>query len=205
MINEKIEFYVNHNSFENKQKIVGSVSLNDDVNLAYIKIKKNKKEILESINFVFIEDDRDWDIRTCASDKNPVCAINLNSKKDISYLVLYATTAIMLGLDFVFSFSRIRELKINNEAYHFLDAIASNSYYSVADFDIFFVVGDDFADRIFKYGKKFCFSAILAYDEGLISKGELMELLNFDKETTEAFFQSYLPMAIISKRHQATL
>ena len=205
MINEKIEFYVNHNSFENKQKIVGSVSLNDDVNLAYIKIKKNKKEILESINFVFIEDDRDWDIRTCASDKNPICAINLNSKKDISYLVLYATTAIMLGLDFVFSFSRIRELKINNEAYHFLDAIASNSYYSVADFDIFFVVGDDFADRIFKYGTKFCFSAILAYDEGLISKGELMELLNFDKETTEAFFQSYLPMAIISKRHQATL
>ena len=205
MINEKIEFYVKHNSFANNQKFVGTISLEDDVNLTYIRIKKNKKDILENINFVFIEDDKEWDIRTCASEKNAVCVINLNSDKDISYLVLYATTAIMLGLDFMFSFKRIKESKTNNEVYFFLDAIASNTYYSVADFDIFFVVGDDFADRIFKYGKKFCFSAILAYDEGFISKGELMELLNFDQEKTEAFFQSYLPMAVISKRHQATL
>ena len=199
IIDKMASFYLNNNSFEIEEKMFGSVDINENEFDVYLKISKNKNNILEKINFVFLKDDDEWDIISYFNENSPLIFINTNASKNISYLVLYAVTLLMVGVSIKINFKNIETINAKSEVLRFLDTVASNAIFNGEDFDIHYFVDDYFANKIFSCGKRFCFSVVLAFEKNKITKKEFSELIGIEETEVEKFFVSYLPLALITE------
>ncbi|QKG30281.1 hypothetical protein [Campylobacter sp. RM16187] len=204
LIKEYFDFYEQHKKTDGKLK---KFSLIDKKLSIVTFFKRNKKNLIKNINFMYFDSDEEYLMQVYNSDKANLIFINTRLTKDVlsiftnkqeyeNYLTIYGTFCILLNQDL--KITSLSDTRIPVFIRDFLKDLTYFIFYcddfhlNLQDF-----VHDNFTLRmIYKYGYDLLFNIFLAFDDGRINDRDVV--LFFENEILEenslrGLYNSFLP------------
>ncbi|OCS21947.1 hypothetical protein CFVI97532_07035 [Campylobacter fetus subsp. venerealis cfvi97/532] len=204
LIKEYFDFYEQHKKTDGKLK---KFSLIDKKLSIVTFFKKNKKNLIKNINFMYFDSDEDCLMQVYNSDRANLIFINTRLTKDHlsafinkqeyeNYLTIYGTFCVLLNQDL--KITSLSDTRIPVFIRDFLKDLTYFIFYcddfhlNLQDF-----VNDNFTLRmIYKYGYDLLFNIFLAFDDGRINDRGVVSFFEneiLEENSLRGLYNSFLP------------
>lgn len=204
LIKEYFDFYERHKRTDGKLK---KFSLIDKKLSIVTFFKRNKKNLIKNINFMYFDSDEEYLMQVYNSDKANLIFINTKLTKDVlsiftnkqeyeNYLTIYGTFCVLLNQDL--KITSLSDTRIPVFVRDFLKDLTYFIFYcddfhlNLQDF-----VNDNFTLRmIYKYGYDLLFNIFLAFDNGRINDQYVVSFFEnevLQENSLRGLYNSFLP------------
>lgn len=204
LIKEYFEYYKKYKQTEIKLK---KFSLIDKKYSIVNFFKKNKKSIINNINYMYFDSDEKYLMQVYSSDEANIVFINtkqsidippifLNKREYENYLTIFGSFCVLLNQNI--QINSINDTRISIFLRDFLKDLTYFIYYC-DDFHLNLqnYVDDNFALKsIYKYGYDFLFNVFLAFSNNKIDDKEIIsffETEEFKENSIRDLYNSFLP------------
>lgn len=191
LIKEYFDFYEEYKATEVKIK---KFSLIDRKKTIVSYFKKNKKKLIQDINYMYFESDEDYLMQVFSSDKANLIFINTRLSKNIpkgknfsskqefeNYLTIYASFCVLLNQNL--RILSIDDSRVSVFIRDFLMDLTYQIFYNDAfDLNLQDIVNDNFTLKMaYRYGYDLLFNIFMAFENGKIDDKKVISF--FENET----------------------